>query len=402
MKNSPHLVRTLGVLLFLAMPTSLNFEMRDFGFGAGGVGISDSGNYSLTGVAGEVSSGNLSGTSYDLGPGLLFTQQSNTPAAPTFTNPSNHYNKLKFVLDTGSNPSDTLFAIAISTDNFVTTNYVQADNTIGSSAVYQTYSTWGGASGAFVVGLTSNTTYKIKVKAIQTKYTESSFSAVATAATTTPSLSYDIDISTTDSETSSPYTLKFGTLNVGSVTTAAERIWIDLDSNAEYSFQVLEIDPVTKTATTFGSLDGSSKWIGGVLATNGKIYGTPFNSTTVLEIDPVAKTTTIFGSLTGSSKWWGGVLAPNGKIYGIPYDSTTVLESLFALSQIHEELESPPLSIKRRLILETSVINSSALKCTLSFSKKSMFAFIFRERWITLFRLQFCDIFPKNVGLPQR
>ena len=233
MKNSPHLVRTLGVLLFLAMPTSLNFEMRDFGFGAGGVGISDSGNYSLTGVAGEVSSGNLSGTSYDLGPGLLFTQQSNTPAAPTFTNPSNHYNKLKFVLDTGSNPSDTLFAIAISTDNFVTTNYVQADNTIGSSAVYQTYSTWGGASGAFVVGLTSNTTYKIKVKAIQTKYTESSFSAVATAATTTPSLSYDIDISTTDSETSSPYTLNFGTLNVGSVTTAAEKIWIDLDTNAE-------------------------------------------------------------------------------------------------------------------------------------------------------------------------
>ena len=33
-----------------------------------------------------------------------------------------------------------------------------------------------------------------------------------------------------------------------------------------------------------------------------------------------------FGSLSGTSKWYGGVLAPNGKIYGIPYNSTQVLE----------------------------------------------------------------------------
>ncbi len=35
---------------------------------------------------------------------------------------------------------------------------------------------------------------------------------------------------------------------------------------------------------------------------------------------------TLFGSFSGSNKWIGGVLAPNGKIYGIPYDSTQVLE----------------------------------------------------------------------------
>ena len=78
--------------------------------------------------------------------------------------------------------------------------------------------------------------------------------------------------------------------------------------------------------STFGSLTGSIKWTGGVLAPNGKIYGIPYGSTTVLEIDPVTKTTTEFGSLSGSAKWSGGVLAPNGKIYGIPYNSTTVLE----------------------------------------------------------------------------
>ena len=36
--------------------------------------------------------------------------------------------------------------------------------------------------------------------------------------------------------------------------------------------------------------------------------------------------TAVFGSLSGTYKWLGGVLAPNGKIYGIPLSSTTVLK----------------------------------------------------------------------------
>ena len=219
--------------MFFVMPASTNFEMHDYGFGGGGVGVGNSSNYSINGIVGETSGASNLGTTYDLGPGLEFTQQSNTPAAPTFTNPSNYYNKLKFVLDTGSNPSDTIFAIAISTDNFVTTNYIQADNTIGSSAVYQTYTTWGGAGGAYVIGLSSSTTYKIKVKAVQTKYTETGFSTTASAATVAPTLSYDVDVSATDTETGSPYQVDFGTLNIGSVTTATKKVWVDLDTNAE-------------------------------------------------------------------------------------------------------------------------------------------------------------------------
>lgn len=289
----------LSLLLVFAMPASTNFEMRDFGFGAGGSGVTDSSNYSLTGITGETSAGTLGSTNYDLGPGLLFTQQTNTPAAPTFTNPSSHYNKLKFVLNTGSNPSDTVFAIAISTNNFVTTNYVQADNTIGSTAVYQTYSTWGGASGAFVVGLAANTTYKIKVKAVQTKYTESSFSAEASAATTTPSLSYDIDISSTDSESGSPYTLSFGTLNVGSVTTATNKIWIDLDTNAEagafvylYAINAGLTSASTGTTLTSASTDLSSAGTG---------YG--------LRIDTLTQSS---GTLAGVSPYTG-----SGDVVGI-------------------------------------------------------------------------------------
>jgi hypothetical protein len=92
------------------------------------------------------------------------------------------------------------------------------------------------------------------------------------------------------------------------------------------STTILEINPLTKTTTTFGNLTTPAGWVGGVLAPNGKIYGIPFNSTSVLEIDPIKRTTTTFGNLTGTNKWGGGVLAPNGKIYGIPNNSTTVLE----------------------------------------------------------------------------
>jgi hypothetical protein len=92
------------------------------------------------------------------------------------------------------------------------------------------------------------------------------------------------------------------------------------------STEVLEIDPVNQTTALFGSLGAGSKWAGGVLAPNGKIYGIPFGSAQVLEIDPVNQTTALFGSFSGSSKWFGGVLAPNGKIYGIPANSTQVLE----------------------------------------------------------------------------
>ncbi|HNF17359.1 MAG TPA: putative Ig domain-containing protein, partial [Leptospiraceae bacterium] len=91
------------------------------------------------------------------------------------------------------------------------------------------------------------------------------------------------------------------------------------------STSVMELDPAANTAGTFGSLAGTAKWTGGVLAPNGKIYGIPTDSTTVLVIDPVTKTTATFGSLAGTAKWAGGVLAPNGKIYGIPQNSTSVL-----------------------------------------------------------------------------
>jgi hypothetical protein len=77
---------------------------------------------------------------------------------------------------------------------------------------------------------------------------------------------------------------------------------------------------------------GGDKWIGGCLATNGKIYGIPQNATDILVIDPetnIASTTLVSGTtgstLSGTLKWYGGALAPNGKIYAATRASTSVL-----------------------------------------------------------------------------
>jgi hypothetical protein len=195
-----------------------------------------SSSYAIEGIAGEQDATKLSGTTYDLGPGLQFTNQANVPPAPTFTNPANYYNKLKLVLSTGSNPSDTLFAIAISTDNFTTTNYVQSDTTVGATLGledYQTYSAWGGASGFTIIGLTAGTTYKVKVKSWQGKFTETGYGPESSASTVDARLTFDIDVSATDSDTDPPYITDIGSLVAGTVTSSPEKIWVDFDTNGE-------------------------------------------------------------------------------------------------------------------------------------------------------------------------
>jgi len=92
---------------------------------------------------------------------------------------------------------------------------------------------------------------------------------------------------------------------------------------------VLEIDPATHTVSTFGVISSPlhRKWLGGVLGANGLIYAIPYDAEAVLEINPETKALSLFGQLgTAPCKWYGGEKAPNGKIYAIPYSERYVLE----------------------------------------------------------------------------
>ncbi len=133
-------------------------------------------------------------TNYKLFPGQVLPWFPSTPGAPTFTNTGgNLYNALDFVVNTGSNSSDTNFALAISDDNFATTYYVQTNLTIATSTtVWQTYTQWGGASGGRITGLTSNTSYKLKVKARYGPDSETPFSTTTTASTINPTLTLSV------------------------------------------------------------------------------------------------------------------------------------------------------------------------------------------------------------------
>lgn len=218
-----------------ALPVSTNYQLESYEFGGGG-GVSESSNYGIQGIVGD-GQGSASSSSYGINSGLSYEQNANAPTV-VLENNGSWYNKLLVKIGSENNASDTTYAIAISDDNFVTTEYVQDDNTVGSvlgGEDYQTYSAWGSGSGEYIIGLTPNTTYSVKVKALQGKYTESAYGPAASAATTNVSLTFDLDIggSSDPGESAYPYFVSLGQLTPGSIATATNRIWVDLSTNSE-------------------------------------------------------------------------------------------------------------------------------------------------------------------------
>jgi len=199
-------------LMFASFSSSPSYQLNSYGVGPGGTSNSSSSTYKLQGSVGEQANGSSSSATKTLGSGSIQTEQLNLPPAPTLSNGSGtYYNKLNVVVNTGGNPTDTTYAIAVSTNSFVTTNYVQATGALGSTPVYQTYSAWLGSSGTFIVGLSLSTTYQVKVAAEQGLFTNTAYGAVATASTVGTSTTLGI----------SPNTINMGTILPGTVTTSS-------------------------------------------------------------------------------------------------------------------------------------------------------------------------------------
>jgi hypothetical protein len=303
-----------------AGPESTSYELRDYTFGSGGTTSNESTSYSLFGTTGEVDYGKLTSSSYALGGGLNFTILAETPPAPTFTNPATNYDRLKFVIQTGGNPTETVYAIAISTDNFASdTRYVQNDNTVGSSLGaedYQTYSEWGGATGEFVRQLQRNTTYYLKVKARQGNYTESSYSVASTATTSDPSLTFGLDSST----------ITFANLNVGnSYTDSTKQTVLTTSTNAYGGYiiyakatQALTNDGATTISNFSGTNASPLSW-----------SGTGFGYTTD---DSALSGGTSDRFTNGGPKYAGFITTGNGEPVA---DHTDVVESSAVSNEEH-------------------------------------------------------------------
>jgi len=278
----------LSVSLFSAVPSSTNYTLKAFDFGNGG-GSGSSTSYSLNGMTNGQTGNTITSTAYLAQPGLAATINANVPPAPTFTNPSSYYERLKLVVAIGGNPTSTKYAIAISDDNFVTTRYVRSDNTVGTTltiANYQTYSLWGGAGGFYILGLQPNTTYKVKIKAINGNFSETAYGPVATASTVNPSVTFAV--ATTLSGTP-PFAANFTSLPAGSVFAANADAILALTTNALFGGAIYASDSYAGLKSTAASYTINS--LTADLSTTGSGYGAQVISASQTSGGPIAPAT---------------------------------------------------------------------------------------------------------------
>ena len=147
------------------------------------------------------------------------------------------YDKARVEIDTQGNPSDTLYSIEISKDNFTSDiEVIDADEWHDYDNSHGT----GWTHSYNIQGLKPNTTYSVRITALHGDLTESAPSPVATASTAIPTLSFDIDIappSNSSTETTPPHTLSMF-LIPDTVVTTNDSIWQDLGTNLNAGLKV--------------------------------------------------------------------------------------------------------------------------------------------------------------------
>ena len=260
---SPFSILTLP-RVFASQPSSSNYKIQDYSFGAGGTVNSTSANYKLNGVAGEVEFGRQASANFKNGSGLTYQMKANVPPAPTFTNPGGWYNHLQIQLNTGSNPSDAQFAIAVqnSGDGYTATQYIQADDTLGSSPVWQTNATWG-ASGFSIISLSPGLTYRASVSARQGNFTQSEYGPTASVATTNPSFSFAVSPSSITNWNLTPNTIGTSstvTINLDTNAASGGSVYVkDTNTGLTSSTQSHTITSVSNDLTAIGEGYGAQK-----------------------------------------------------------------------------------------------------------------------------------------------
>jgi hypothetical protein len=280
----------LTSFIFAAFSSSTTYELQNFSVGGGATNSSASTTYSLQGSTGEQTSGTSNSSTYTNGNGSINTEQINVPLAPTLSNGSGAYtNELNVIINTNSNPSDTTYAIAVSTDNFATVNYVGASGTLQSSQYYQSYTAWGGGTGSFITSLYSGTTYEVKVAAMEGVFTNTNFGPYATQATGASSTTFSI----------SPSTLNLGNLLPNSIITSSSitfgfattgfhggSVYVSGTTNQLYS-----PTQATSISSYSGNLTSPSQGFGIQVTSASQSSGGPFSS-----VSPYNGTGNIVGS----------------------------------------------------------------------------------------------------------
>jgi hypothetical protein len=279
-----------GATAWAALPATTNYQLNSYGFGSGGTAGSSTSNYSLEGLSGEVSSQADSTSTYQLKPGFVETQQASVPTV-TLTNPSSYYDKLHFVIGQQSNPADALYALQVCVGSDFTPAgscssflYVKADNTLGATlttADYQLYSAWGGSGGGNIIGLAPGTTYYVRAKATQGKFTESAYGPSSNAATSAQSISFCLFAG---ASCGSGSTTSFSGLVAGTPSTSSPSLGVTFDTNADGggNIYIYSTGKLQSTAVPGGTITSATADLGS--AAQG--YGAAVASSTALTVQP--------------------------------------------------------------------------------------------------------------------
>jgi hypothetical protein len=263
--------------MFASFSSSTTYNLQSYSVGAGSTNNSASTTYTVQGSAGEQTNGSATSTTYTNGSGSINTEQINVPSAPTLSNGSGSYtNQLGIIISTTNEPTDATYAIAVSTNNFVTTNYVSAGGTLQSTQYYQNYTAWGGSSGSYITGLTSGTTYEVKVAAMEGEFTNTNFGAYASQATGTSATTFSVSPSSLSLGSLLPASIETsGSITFGFSTSGATggSVYVSGTSNQLYSSkQLFSINSYT------GNLTTPSQGFGLQVTSATQTSGGPFNS----------------------------------------------------------------------------------------------------------------------------
>lgn len=253
---------TMVPMFFGAFSSSPSYQLQSYGINGAASNSSSSTTYQLQSSTGQIQNVKTSSPTYSTNPGSIQAQQASVPPAPTLSNGANtFYNKLNVTIDNSGNAaSDTTFAIASSLDSFATTQYVQADGTLGVAPLFQTYAQWGGASGSLITALSPAKTYQVKVSAMQGNFTNSAYGPVASSTTASLSISFSVS----PNAQTLPNLLS-GTVVTGGVITASFATNANFGGNVYVSDSNAGLSSASRGATiasTTADLSGASRGYG--------------------------------------------------------------------------------------------------------------------------------------------
>ena len=163
------------------------------------------------------------------------------------------YDRARFEIDTNDNPTDTLYGIQISTDNF-TSDILYIDGSTYEPEGYSTHNindfrtkTQWETDTFNVLGLSSGTQYYLRIIALHGDFTQTEEGPEETATTAGTSSTFDIDIATTTgitADTEPPFEITFtgaNSLLAGAGTVTADNlIWFDASTNGAGGFAIVQ------------------------------------------------------------------------------------------------------------------------------------------------------------------